>query len=209
MAIAADQHRFIKQSRKSQALAFIDSIESTWKGQEFFAMWLIQRLKPETVVDLGFHRGLSTIAFAYKNLGHVFGIDWFEEGDYAEKSIILDGAFRNISDAIRFNYVKNIHLIIGPFREVSKNWKRQIDILHIDLAQSYNAVKLHYDNWSGYLRKGAVILIHDINRYPSEVGRFFNDLPIPKILLPHGGGLGVATTDLSLLDETKSKFILI
>jgi hypothetical protein len=195
------------RSRPSPALSFILSIESTWKGQEAFAMWLIQKIKPKTVVDLGFHRGLSTIVFAYKNSGHVFGIDWFEEGSYAEKSIILEKAFQNISDAIRFNYVKNIHLIIGPFHDVSRTWTRSIDLLHIDLASSYSAAKFHYDNWKRYLKKGAVILIHDINRYPTEVGRFFNELPLPKVLLPTAGGLGVVTTDEALIKAIRAEWL--
>src|SRR3990167_6673778 len=158
---------------KDPALAFIDSIESTWKGHEAFAIWLVQQLHPKVILDLGFDRGLSTLAFAFRNRGHVFGIDWFEEGNYANKSFALDNAFRNISDAIRFNYVRNIHLIIGPFREVSKNWTRKIDILHIDWAHTYLSVKQHYDHWIRYLAIDGVVLIHDVLAYPDEVGRFF------------------------------------
>ncbi len=197
-----------RKTKKSRALAFIDSIESTWKGQELFAMWLVQKIRPQTVVDLGFHRGLSTIAFAFKNSGHVFGIDWFEEGDYTQKSLILDTAFQNISRAIQSDFIKNIHLIIGPFYDVSRNWNRKIDILHIDLAPTYHAVKCHYDHWSGYMRKDSVLLIHDINRYPGEVGRFFEELTLPKVFIPHGGGMGVASTDEALIEEIKTLFVL-
>src|SRR5579863_5450703 len=108
--------------RNHEAFKFIAIIDSTWKGHEQFAIWLVQRLQPKVVVDLGFDRGLSTIAFGYKNKGDVFGIDWFfEEGSYAEKSYALDSAFRNITYAIQQNYVKNVHLIIGPYADVLKN----------------------------------------------------------------------------------------
>ena len=114
---------------RSLALKFIETIDSTWKGHEQFVIWLVKKLQPKVVVDLGFDRGLSTLAFAYKNRGHVFGIDWFfEEGSYAEKSYALDIAFRNITEALQRNYVKNIHLIIGPYRDVLKNWNKPIDI---------------------------------------------------------------------------------
>jgi hypothetical protein len=190
-----------KLQQQSLALDFIRSIESTWKGHEDFALWLTHRLQPQTVVDLGFDRGLSTIAFAYRNPGHVFGIDWFEDGMYAEKSIALDSAFRNISRAIDFRYVKNIHLIIGPFRDVSKTWKRTIDLLHIDWAHTYRGVKTHFDNWSPYLKDKGLILIHDVIAYPEEVGRFFVELPMPKFLFGHGAGLGVASFDEALMEE--------
>ena len=155
-----------KRKRQDLALQFIESIDSTWKGHEQFAIWLVHKLKPKTVVDLGFDRGLSTVSFAYRNRGHVYGIDWFEEGSYSEKCFALDAAFRNISNAIRFNYVKNIHLIVGPFSDVSKTWKRQIDLLHIDWAHSYRSVKFHFDNWQRYLKDHGVLLIPHLLSFP-------------------------------------------
>ncbi|MES2274196.1 MAG: class I SAM-dependent methyltransferase [Chlamydiota bacterium] len=192
--------------RKNSALGFINTIESTWKGHEQFAMWLIHQISPKTVVDLGFDRGLSTIAFAYQNKGNVFGIDWFEEGNYAIKSFALDDAFCNITNALRFNYVKNIHLIIGPFRDVSKTWNRKIDILHIDWAHTYKSVKQHYENWTRYLQPNGVVLIHDVTAYPDEVGRFFREVPLSKAFFPNAEGLGILTANQSLLDQIKLKF---
>ncbi len=191
---------------KDPALAFIDGIESTWKGHEAFVFWLVNFLKPKTIVDLGFDRGLSTIAFAYKNKGHVFGIDWFDEGNYASKCFALDSAFRNISTAIRFDYAKNIHLIVGPFREIAKTWNRKIDVLHIDWAHTYASCKQHYDNWSRYLNEDGVVLVHDVKAYPRETGRFFEELPFPKVHFKHAQGLGIATNRLDLIAAIKNKF---
>ena len=186
------------------ALKFIATIDSTWKGHEPFAIWLVKRLKPKVIVDLGFDRGLSTIAFAYQNRGHVFGIDWFfEEGSYAEKSYALDSAFRNITEAIERNYVKNIHLIIGPYRDVLKNWHRPIDIFHIDWAHTYRAVKFQYDSWRCHLTDTSVILIHDVAAYPDEVGKFFEELPFPKYLFSKGKGLGVVSANADLIEEIR------
>lgn len=184
----------------------MNSIESTWKGHEPFAFWLIQHLRPKTVVDLGFDRGLSTISFAYRNRGHVFGIDWFDEANYATKCFALDAAFRNISNAIRFHYAKNIHLIVGPFREIAKTWHRKIDILHIDLAHTYQSAKQHYDNWCGYLNPEGVLLIHDVVDYPTETGRFFQELPMHKFIFPHSHGLGVASRSEEVMTHIKKSF---
>lgn len=190
--------------RKETALAYINCIESTWKGHEQFAFWLIKRLHPKTVVDLGFDRGLSTIAFAYKNRGHVFGIDWFDEANYATKCFALDSAFRNISNAIRFHYAKNIHLIVGPFKEIAKTWNRKIDILHIDWTHTYHATKQHYDNWCQYLTSDGVVLIHDVMAYPTETGRFFDELKMHKVVFPHAHGLGVASNNEKLIAEIRN-----
>ena len=193
-----------KNKQPPNAISFIGSIQSTWKGNEEFAMWLVQRLRPKTTVDLGFDRGLSTIAFAYRNGGHVFGVDWFEEGNYADKSIALDSAFNNISAAIRYNYVKNIHLIIGPFPHVSKNWKRKIDLLHIDWAHSYRSAQRHYENWSQFLKSDSVILMHDVTAFSEGAGRAFREIPLPKIVLPNHSGLGIASANVELLTEIRN-----
>ena len=191
----------LRKIQPKSGLSFLDSIESTWKGHEKFALWLVRRLRPKNIVDLGFDRGLSTIAFAYRNRGHVFAVDWISEGNYAEKTFALDSAFRNISYAISCCYAKNIHLIIGPFSDVSKNWKRKIDILHIDWAHSYEEAKKHYQNWSPHLQSRAVILMHDVISCPEGAGRAFYELPFPKCVFPHASGLGVASPDVVLLKE--------
>lgn len=193
-------------SKKDAALAFINSIESTWKGHESFALWLVQRLRPKVIVDLGFDRGLSTLAFAYRNQGHVFGIDWFDEGNYVIKSFALDSAFRNISNAIRLSYAKNIHLIVGPFKEIAKTWKRKIDILHIDWAHSYYSARQHFENWNRYLKMGGTVLVHDVLAFPEGVGKFFDELALPKIVFPHAQGLGVASANKALIREIQKKF---
>ncbi len=194
--------------KNNRALDFMRSIEGTWKSQEAFSLWLVKKLHPKTIVDLGVHRGLSTLFFAYKNRGNVYGIDWFEPGAaYAEKCILLDSAFQNISNALRFNYVKNIHLIIGPFRDISKNWDRPIDLLHLNVEPSYQVLKIGYDNWRRYLRSKAVILVDNIQTHAFEAGRFFDELPLPKILLPQGTGLGIASADLELIDSIRNQWL--
>lgn len=191
---------------KDAAYAFLNSIDSTWKGHQKFACWLIQTIKPQTVVDLGFDRGLSTIAFAYRNKGHVYGIDWFEDGNYATKCFALDTAFRNISNAIRFHYAKNIHLIVGPFQDIAKKWVRKIDVLHIDWAHSYLSAKQHFENWKTYLNEDGVVLFHDVVAYPEETGRFFNELPMSKFIFPHAQGLGVASNNAELIEAIRKTF---
>ncbi|PIS03024.1 MAG: hypothetical protein COT85_03065 [Chlamydiae bacterium CG10_big_fil_rev_8_21_14_0_10_42_34] len=211
VAVAVPEFKALHQKRrfnvrKDSALAFIDSLESTWKGHVPFALWLVQNLKPKTIVDLGFDRGLSTIAFAYRNRGHVFGVDWFDDTNYAAKCFALDSAFRNISNAIRFRYAKNIHLIVGPFHEISKTWNRKIDLLHIDWAHTYQSAKQHYDNWFRYLKDDGIVLVHDVLAYPDETGRFFNELPQHKIIFPYSHGLGVATNSEESIRKIKQKF---
>lgn len=193
-----------RANTQQAALEYINSIESTWRGHEEFIFWLVKTIRPKTVVDLGFDRGLSTISFSYQNKGLVFGIDWFDDTNYATKCFALDSAFRNISDAIRFHYVKNIHLIIGPFREIAKTWKRKIDILHIDWSHTYQSSRQHYENWSTYLQPKGIVLVHDVLAFPNETGRFFEELPMHKFIFPHAQGLGCASHNEKLIDQIRS-----
>lgn len=195
-------------SKNEVFFTFLNSIESTWKGHQKFVCWLVQMLKPKTVVDIGFDRGLSTIAFAYRNKGQVFGIEWFEEGNYVAKCLALDSAFHNISHAIRLCHTKNIHLIVGPFQDIAKKWVRKIDILHIDWAHSYRTAKKHYENWKRFMKDDGVILVHNVTAYPKETGQFFQELPMEKFIFPHAQGLGVACSKAEVIDEIRKTFLV-
>jgi hypothetical protein len=118
----------------------------------------------------------------------------------------LDSDFRNISNALLLHYAKNIHLIVGPFCDVSKTWRRKIDILHIDGAHTHAVAKQHYDNWSRYLNTDGVVLVHDVVAFPNETGRFFHGLPMHKMVFPHSQGLGVASHNEALIAEIRSHF---
>lgn len=194
--------------KSNSFFTFLENIESSSKGHQRFICWLVQFLKPTTIVDLGFDRGLSTIAFAYRNKGHVYGIEWFEEGNYATKCFALDSAFRNISQAIRLRYVKNIHLIVGPFQDIAKKWVRKIDILHIDGAHRYESAKKHYQNWRPFMKEEGVILLHNVSSYPDEMGRFFHELPMHRFIFPHAQGLGIASRNEKVIQEIKKTFAL-
>lgn len=197
-----------KPQKRDFAWNFIASIESSWKGHEKFAAWLIEKTHPKIVVDLGFDRGLSTLVFAYRNRGQVFAIDWFEEGNYAEKSFALELAFQNISHAIFCKYVKNLHLIIGPFDDVVKNWRRRVDLLHIDSVSSYATIQRHYNNWLPFLMPDATILVHDVLSQPEVSGRFFQELALPKILISHSKGLGIASNNTLLIETIRQTWHL-
>lgn len=149
--------------------------------------------------------GLSAISFAYSNRGHTFGIDWLADRNFSQKRIAMESAFHNILNAIRLKYVKNLHLIIGPTSEISNKWTKEIDLLHIDSAKHYDEIKMQYEHWKPFLKKDAVILIPDVGAFP-EVGKFFNELPLSKILLPHGNGLGLATNNAALCQEVAEEW---
>lgn len=61
-------------------------IKSAWKGHELFAVWLVKKLKPLVIVDLGIDYGFSTFVFVIPGIGKVYGIDHFKETRYMVES---------------------------------------------------------------------------------------------------------------------------
>lgn len=191
---------------KDDAYLFLKKIKSSWKGYEDFAIWLVEEMRPEVTVDLGFDVGLSTCAFALPGIGKVYGIDWFDEVNFSEKTKALDAAHKNLAEISQKRNLKNIHIIIGSYLEVAKNWKEPIDILHIDWVFSYDLIKTVYQNWSKFLREKGVILIHDIEKNGATIGKFFASLSLPKLGFTQNNGLGVITKDEALLKKIHKRW---
>ena len=173
-------------------------IVSAWRGHERFADWLVREMDAKTIVDLGVDLGFSSFVFARAtNGGTVYGIDSFE-GD-------IHVGERNTYEQVVAKReelgIKNVELIKGYFSEVANTWDKPIDILHIDGRHEYEDVKEDYEVWSKFVRPGGVILLHDttVFRSPYEVHRFFAEIDLPKTNFTHSNGLGVVSSDASLI----------
>jgi predicted O-methyltransferase YrrM len=172
-----------------------DEIPTAWRGHEAFADWLVRTLRPSTIVDLGVDFGFSTIAFARPNIGTVYGVDWFQGDACAGQRDAEEQCRENLRDA----GVENVELIRADFSELAKTAKfswpyAEIDILHIDGDHSYEAVSRDFREWLPKVRNGGVILLHDTQSFPNDVGRFFREIDeLPKFEFPHASGLGVIT----------------
>lgn len=179
----------------------IEEIVSAWKGHRFFAEWLVKKLKPKQIVDLGVDFGYSTLVFANaaRDIGYgtVTGIDLFE-GDH------LTG-YRNthafVLEWIEVLSLKNIELIKGDFQKIAQNWNRPINILHIDGDHTFEAVQRDFQSWSGFVQDDGIILFHDINvPHPEfKVIDFFRGLTGGhKLYFLQSSGLGIYTKNEAL-----------
>ena len=166
-----------------------DEIPSAWRGHEQFAGWLVAHLKPRVIVELGVDCGFSTIAFARPNIGRIYAIDWFRGDSYVGPRNVEEQCRENLKDA----GVQNVELIVGDFAEVASRWKYSVDILHIDGDHAYESVKRDFECWQRFVRPGGVILMHDTQWFPDQVGRFFGEITWPKFAFEHACGLGVIT----------------
>lgn len=179
------------------------SITSAWTGHREFAAWLVNQVKPKIILDLGVDWGYSTFSFAVPNIGKVYGIDHFE-GD------VLTGIRNTYNDVIgNMKWLKdkhkinNIEIIKDTFDNVAKRWSKKIDILHIDEIPW--DLKKAYDTWSKFLSEDGIVLFHNINAF-EDVGKFFDELDLPKYEFDHSGGLGVASRSQAIIDMISEKY---
>ncbi len=167
---------------------------TAWIGHGMFAIDLVEKLKPEIVVDLGVDYGFSTFCFAYPKIGNVYGIDWFQGDEQAGfRNTLSDvvGMYEQLKIAHGINNVEFIH---SDFTEASKTWEHNIDILHIDGLHTIEAVSNDFNSWIDFVTPEGVVMFHDVESYPHSVGVFFESIQGGyKIIRSGSAGLGIFT----------------
>jgi glycosyltransferase involved in cell wall biosynthesis len=189
---------------KRKTSDWIEEKVSAWKGHRGFAEWLVRRVQPKIVVDLGVDYGYSTFVWASagKPLGtEVFGVDIFEGDGHTGTRQTFDSVTRDVEE----HGLDNVSILRADFASVAKVWCRPVDILHIDGFHTEEAVRADFKAWSPHVRNGGVILFHDTAIQDYGVKDFFATLP-PECCFsfPHSCGLGVYTKNKELLQEIRS-----
>lgn len=183
---------------------YFETVPSAWKGHRLFAEWLVHEIQPGQVVDLGVDYGYSTFVFANalrdNGKGIVTGIDLFQGDGMTGNRDTYDQVIANTKTFA----LENIEIIAGNFNEVSQDWKRPIDILHIDGYHSYEAVLNDFTTWSPFVKDDGIILFHDINVPDPAFGviHLFRELKGGhKLYFLHSSGLGIFTKNSGLAEK--------
>lgn len=167
-----------------------DSYPSAWKGHFEFAHWLVQTMNPNLVVELGVDYGHSLIELARYNNGETHGIDWFQGDPQTGERNTEEIALQNVKES----GVEGVFIHKANFNEAVYGFHSEsIDILHIDGQHVYFNVKDDLVAWWEKVRPGGVILLHDTDSFPDDVGRLYSELKYPKFNFTHSAGLGVIT----------------
>ena len=174
---------------------------TAWSGHLLFGYDLVKNIRPETLVELGSHRGHSTFSFAQavkdnKLNTKIHAIDSWEgdkhAGNYGEEIFL---GFKNLSN----KFYKNIDIITHKmlFDNAVKEFEdNSIDILHIDGLHTYEAVKHDFKTWLPKVKKDTgIIMFHDIAEKRKDFGvyRLWDELKrkYSNIEFQHSHGLGV------------------
>lgn len=174
---------------------------SAWWQHVPVAHWLVARLKPATIVELGTHYGVSLFSFceaaeALRSDTFIYGIDSWE-GD-AHAGLYGDEVFRRVEAEANQVHASRCRLVRSRFDEALSHFSEaSIDLLHIDGLHTYEAVCHDTRSWRPKLREQGVMLFHDTNVREGDFGvwKLWEELQRehgPRALsLPHGHGLGI------------------
>jgi len=183
-----------------------------WVEHIPFAFYLLTKLKPSVIVELGVHSGNSFFAFcqAVKENSlstKCYGIDtWL--GDKHSGHYYAD-VYESVVKHQQENYPHSGILIKKTFNEALNNFKDgSIDLLHIDGLHTYEGVRDDFQNWLPKLSTKGVVLFHDTQIKMKDFGvwKFWSEVSkkYPSFEFDHGCGLGVLVIGKDVLPEIQS-----
>lgn len=172
---------------------------SGWLGHVPFAFYLIDVLRPKSIVELGTHHGVSYCAFCQgvKELDletRCYAIDSWQGDSHSglyESDVLseLEEHHNPKYDGFSQLIQSNFDDALGYFAD------HTFDLLHIDGFHTYEAVKQDFEKWLPKLSDRGVVLFHDINVRELGFGvwKFWEELKpgLPHFEFVHSNGLGV------------------
>jgi hypothetical protein len=172
---------------------------SAWHTHAPFAAWLMDVLRPRTLVELGTHLGFSCFAFA-EAAGRlripisISALDSWEGDEHA--GFYGEEVYDYVRGVVSADYPASVNLIRGLFSESRPLFADEsVDVLHIDGRHAYEDARADYEQWRSSVREGGVILFHDIAERDNGFGvwRLWEEIAEPdnSFSFGHGHGLGV------------------
>ncbi len=172
---------------------------TAWMEHTPFAFFLIEKLRPKILVELGTRYGTSYFAFcqaiaALKLPTKAYAVDiWFSTTATSPvDNDIFDYALRINNQ--HYAYFSN--LLKMTFDEAQPYFNdHTIDLLHIDGFHSYTSVRHDFDTWLPKMSSSGVIIFHDSNVRENGFGvwKLFEEIKnlYPSFEFLHGYGLAV------------------
>ena len=178
---------------------------ASWAGHRRFGYDLVRNLRPRRLVELGVCLGTSFFAFcqAVKDGGldtELVAVDTWEGDEHT--GFYGPGYLEQFNGVWRDRFPRlAVRQVRRPFDEARTEVEdASVDLLHLDGCHTYEAARHDYETWSGSVRKGGVILFHDIAVRDDGRGfgayRLWDELKarFPTAEFAHSFGLGVLFT---------------
>jgi O-antigen biosynthesis protein len=172
---------------------------SAWSLHVPFGMYLVDLLRPASIVELGARKGVSYCAFCQSvmHLGlHTccVAIDsWSGDAHTGVYGAEVLADLRRHHDPL---YGEFSRLEQSTFADALARFRNgAIDLLHIDGLHTYDAVRSDFEKWLPRMSRRGVILLHDVTEKRADFGvwRLWAEITecYPSFTFDHGNGLGV------------------
>jgi O-methyltransferase len=182
---------------------------SAWQQHIPFAFWLVEHLRPRTIVELGVHTGPSYCALCQAVVetgldARCYGVDtWLGDAHAGQYGDEIFASLSRYHDPIYSGFST---LIRGTFEAALTHFEDgSIDLLHIDGAHFYDDVKRDFTSWLPKVSSRGLILFHDTNVRERDFGvaRLWSEIhrDYPSFQFYHGHGLGVLCVGESLWQQ--------
>ncbi|WP_226402463.1 class I SAM-dependent methyltransferase [Synechococcus sp. MU1643] len=164
---------------------------------------MIDKLKPEYIVELGTHYGVSFFSFceAAETLAtntFTYAIDTWE-GD-SQAGYYNNEVYERVYEHFNSRHKTRGRLIRSTFDEAAEHFENNtIDIVHIDGLHTYEAVSHDYNKWKSKLKEGGTMMFHDWNVREKDFGvwKLWEEIKSKGefhcIEITNGHGLAIAT----------------
>ncbi|HYI32431.1 MAG TPA: class I SAM-dependent methyltransferase [Glaciibacter sp.] len=194
-------------------------VPSAWHEHAPFAYWLVDAIRPASIVELGTHSGFSYFVFceAVTRLGlntRTWALDTWEGDDHA--GFYGEDVFTSVS-SINAGYAQFSTLLRGYFDDSLDSFEDgSVDLLHIDGRHGYDDVRHDFETWLPKMSARGVVILHDIAEHQEGFGvwRLWDEISerYPSFAFAHGHGLGVLAVGshvpealLSFLDSSPDR----
>lgn len=192
----------------------VDVRSSSWTGHVPFAFWVVDALRPKSLVELGTWYGMSYLAFcqAIDRLGldaSAMAVDTWQ-GDHQAGRMAAD-ALASLREAHDPKYSRFSTLMRATFDEaLQRVGDGSVDLLHIDGLHTYEAVRHDFETWLPKMSTRGVVLFHDTQEVRDDFGvyKLWAELEAryPHFEFTHEHGLGVLGVGSDLPEAVRELF---
>ena len=185
---------------------------SAWIEHVPFGMYLIDLLRPASIVELGTRNGVSYSAFC--QAVHRLGIEarcvavdsWHGDAHTGSYGPTVLQDLRRFHDPLYGGFSR---LLQSTFDEAATTISDgTVDLLHIDGFHRYEAARHDFETWLPKLSSRGVVMLHDVAERGRDFGvwKFWEEISnrYPSFAFSHGHGLGIVGVGRSVPDSVRA-----
>ncbi len=119
------------------------------------------------IVEIGSYKGKSTFAWAQGAIDGACGVPVYSV------DIAHDPSFEG--NLQRAGVLDRVRIIRGNSPDIARSWSLPVELLFIDGAHNYDAVKADFEGWVPHVIPGGIIALHDAGGFWPDPTKIAHD----------------------------------